>query len=346
MLELLKSGYPYWKHYLNLFCKASCLSCQIFLAHWVLLSSTAVFNSLIILQWNCRSVRDKKNELLILINEHVPDVFVLSETWLLPNSNLNIPNYTIARKDRDDGFGGVLVACKISLKAVRVDIISAYECAVCSIQFRNGNKLSIASLYFPATSVIPLTKNAMKTLIDQIPAPRMLLGDFNAHGQQWGCATNDRRAVLLMAVFDDCGLTTLNSGEITRVACPPRPCSSIDLSICSANIALNCTWQVLNQTHGSDHIPIIVGYNYGRSLPIVAQSGRIRTKNIKWDLFNDHMQRELNIKIKEIQEPVEQYSLYTEVLIGATQTASSSRLRVNNLIQNERVPKPWWCGEH
>lgn len=40
---------------------------------------------------------------------------------------------------------------------------------------------------------------------------------------------DDRRAVLLISVFDDHGLSTLKTGQITKIACPPG--SILDLSV-------------------------------------------------------------------------------------------------------------------
>lgn len=227
---------------------------------WAHLSLQAVASFLKVLQWNCRSVRSKKDDLNILIEEHSPDIIALSETWLLPDTTFTLKGYTIARRDRTDGYGGVLLACLNSIPVTKVDITSIYECVVCSINISNLQKLTVASMYCAPPTRSSVTRSGLDHLLNQIPDPKLLLGDFNAQGQQWGNPDNDPRASLLMSVFDDHHLGTLNTGEYTRVACPPIRCSALDLSICSESIALDCTWTVLDSTHGSDHLPIMVTY--------------------------------------------------------------------------------------
>jgi Endonuclease-reverse transcriptase len=86
---------------------------------------------------------------------------------------------------------------------------------------------------YVAPSCRPNTVDVGNTLAQiSWPNPMLLVGDFNAHSQSWGCWEDDARAVTLMDMFDDLDLVVLNDGSITRVATPPRRSSAIDLTLC------------------------------------------------------------------------------------------------------------------
>lgn len=151
------------------------------------------------LQWNCRSIRDKHNELVNLITKYSPHVIALSETWLCSTSRFVLNGFTIARKDRPDGYGGVLIACREDLIASSIVIASGYESVGCSVKLKSGTQINIASVYFPPTPQI--SSPNLEAMIRCIPEPRFILGDFNAHGLQWGCTYDDQRAHILTQVL-------------------------------------------------------------------------------------------------------------------------------------------------
>lgn len=120
-----------------------------------------------------------------------------------------------------------------------------------------GNRsLQIASAYMPSNARIDV--NDMNNLVRQIPHPCFILCDFNSHGQLWGAQINDRRSQMLVSIFLYLELSTPNTVEMIRIA---FRIASFNLSICSANIALQCTWDELDDPNGSDHLSILVKYN-------------------------------------------------------------------------------------
>lgn len=55
-------------------------------------------NNFLILQWNCRSLRARRNDFSFMLAKNKCQCALLSETWLLPNSLISIPNYLITAK--------------------------------------------------------------------------------------------------------------------------------------------------------------------------------------------------------------------------------------------------------
>ena len=80
-----------------------------------------------LLSLNIQSLTAKKVSFGNLISERNLDIIALSETWLKPeilSSEFFPAGYKIFRKDRHDGYGGVLLACHDSLNCQQLSINS------------------------------------------------------------------------------------------------------------------------------------------------------------------------------------------------------------------------------
>ena len=67
---------------------------------------------------NFQSIISKRAAFLNLIDDHHPDIIFGTETWLLPiisTAEFLPANYMSFRKDRTDGYGGVLLAFRDTL---------------------------------------------------------------------------------------------------------------------------------------------------------------------------------------------------------------------------------------
>lgn len=299
-------------------------------------------SSLVILQWNCRSIRDKKDDLQLLISTHNPHIIALCETWLLEKHRLSIHGYSIARRDRIDGYGGVLIACRNDLVASTLTINSTFECIGCTIDLNSGNKIAIASIYLPSPPGTQPTGPELDLLVAQIPEPRFILGDFNAHGQQWGGQADDRRAIILMKVFDDNNLVSLNTGEPTRIACPPIVSSALDISLCTTNMGLASSWQVIDDPHGSDYLPILVSYNTANDKPLSSPCPAINlTKHILWDEYKERVSQATFFDEDILIDHYE--SMITLIKNSAIQSQSKP-IPCGNILRNHS-PKAWWTPE-
>lgn len=295
-------------------------------------------NSLVLLQWNCRSIRDKHHELMALIATYNPHIIALCETWLHSDFSLSIRGYSICRKDRVDGYGGVLLACRNDLISSSIAINTNFECVGCSVSLTSRLQMNIVSVYFPPN--LQISSQNLELMLNCIPEPRFILGDFNAHSQQWGCAFDDQRANILSSVFDDNNLITLNTGEHTRVVCPPRLSSAIDLSLCSAQLGFDCSWRVCDDLYSSDHLPIIIEFN--TSVPHITTCRPVNLiKNIIWSEYQQIISSDTFFE----ENPTRQhYDSLVYNLISAARNAQSKPLVVNHSGISHK-PKPWWNAE-
>ena len=101
------------------------------------------------LEINFQSIYSKRAEFWSLIDAIKPDVIYGCETWLKPNisqGEIFPPGYDVYRRDRKDGWGGVLLGIHSSLNSYQIDIETNAEFVAAKIV--NGNQnIIVAALY-------------------------------------------------------------------------------------------------------------------------------------------------------------------------------------------------------
>ena len=106
-----------------------------------------------------RSILNKNEELEVIISQDRPDVVLITETWLserVPDEIVNIPKFSVVRKDRPIGRGGgvqVYIRESIPYK-LRLDLSNdQYECvwiALCPVWLpRSISRIGFACVYIP-----------------------------------------------------------------------------------------------------------------------------------------------------------------------------------------------------
>jgi len=98
-------------------------------------------------------------------------------------------------------------------------------------------------------------------LIQQLPVPYILLGDFNAHHSLWGCSSQNSKGNLIENLLLNHPLTILNNKQHTYIHPATGSSSAIDLTFVTPSLSLNYSWKPLDDLHGSDHLPILLSSN-------------------------------------------------------------------------------------
>ena len=293
-----------------------------------------------ILQWNCRSIIPKLDSFKAMINNLKCDVFSICETWLTPDINLNFNNYNIVRLDRDIPYGGVLLGIKkcYSFYKINLPSIQGIECVACQINIQDKD-LCIASVYIPPKALI--RQQMLSDIVELLPSPRLILGDFNSHGVAWGSSYNDNRSTLIYNLCDNFNMTVLNNGDMTRVPKPPARPSALDLSLCSTSLRLDCSWKVVYDPHGSDHLPILISINNGSNSTRPIDIPYDLTLNIDWEIYK--------LKITEALEALqhlpllEKYDSFAGLILNSAILAQ--RKKYLGVSTKRRLSTPWWDKE-
>lgn len=290
----------------------------------------------VILQWNCRSISNKKSDLIYLINQYNPFVIAISEIWLKSNSEFKLPTYSSLMNYRADGRAGcaLFVRDHIPFSRLSIPFHSANLSAVCA----RVEGVTYLSLYIPSpTSSI---FDELKLLIRSLPLPIMVLGDFNIHHHLWGCVKNDPLSNNLLEILDSNNLCLLNSGTPTLRPLPNQAPSAVDLSLCSPVLASQISWEVLNSSHGSDHFPIIMTLPIPLSKrPTVKPLLAYNINGADWDNYKTILNHQINdlppVSPNSIQ-------LCSDALISAINLTADKVFPLKNSAVGKIPSPPWW----
>ena len=96
-----------------------------------------------------------------------------------------------------------------------------------------SRKVTICSIYLPPSEV--LSKNSLVNLIDQLPQPLMLIGDFNGQSKVWSCSDTNDRGEIIEDVIAENDLCLLNEKQPTYIHPPTGNYYAIDLSLFHPN---------------------------------------------------------------------------------------------------------------
>ena len=73
--------------------------------------------------------------------------------------------------------------------------------------------LTVCNIYLPPS--LDVNFSDLEHLIEQLPAPFVLVGDLNAHSPLWDDVKQDSRGKMVERLLNDYSLCLLNTGELT-----------------------------------------------------------------------------------------------------------------------------------
>ncbi|KAL4100873.1 hypothetical protein QTP88_020902 [Uroleucon formosanum] len=178
----------------------------------------------------------------------------------------------------------------------------------------------------------------IQNIIDQLPTPFVILGDFNSHNTLWGCNVTDHRGTKIETILNTNNINILNKGQATRVNSSNGNLSAIDLSFSSATISPNLEWDVIPELSSSDHFPIKITLCYTNTNEIHTRNPKWKLSNADWNIFQTEIEKNLSNSSfpnkNTIDENMEQFSrlIYDTALNTFEQHSYSGK----------RPPVPWW----
>ena len=111
----------------------------------------------------------------------------------------------------------------------------------------------------------------MDNLLQQLPSPYILLGDFNGHNILWGGQNTDSRGELIENFITKNDICIYHSPST-------KSFTSIDLAFCQPSLFLDYNWSICEDQHNSDHLPIIFSTE--------DHNPKWKLNRANWDLFN------------------------------------------------------------
>ena len=213
-----------------------------------------------IIQWNCRGLKPNYNEVSLLISEYNPSVFCFQETFLKPDDNISLRGFNIYNYVHTDCLrpsGGASIFVKSSFPQRKIDLQTELQATAVSVTL--DREITICSVYIPPS--FSLNSQHLDNLLQQLPSPYILLGDFNGHNILWGGQNNDSRGELIENFITKNDICIMNDKSYTYHSPRTKSFTSIDLSFCHPSLFLDYNWSVCEDQHNSDHFPIIIEQN-------------------------------------------------------------------------------------
>jgi len=133
-----------------------------------------------------RGLQANREELNLLLSQYHPTTVCIQETLLHSYKTASFKNYSYygipAVENNGSVHGGVGILVKNITPHQQLHINTGLQAI--ALRATCHKTITICSIYLSPSTACNITE--LEDLIHQLPPPVLLLGDFNAHSQQWG----------------------------------------------------------------------------------------------------------------------------------------------------------------
>ena len=218
-----------------------------------------------IFQWNCRAISKRSDLLQQYLSKEDHHILLLQSIHCTRAKLPKIPGYfyppvidfstssnqvNVAIYVRDD------LEYHFCKSPVPLDSDNVFSTSV-TLKLKDNKCINLASIYYPRGP-----NNEDSDWLKNTECNKDLWvigGDFNCHSKLWG--KNSKKNTSDRHFSDnviDSSFILLNNGNITRVpdALDHAP-SALDLTFVSPDLAIDHSWEIVEDTMGNDHFPIV-----------------------------------------------------------------------------------------
>ena len=214
-----------------------------------------------IINWNCRGFKMNLREIQMFMSEYDPLAICLQETFLRANKTINMRKYdsyhsfSLSSDDRAIGGCSILIKKRATYRHLKLNT----ELQAVAVSVSLHKTFTLCTLYLPPSRRV--MEQELEDLISQLPAPFILLGDFNAHNHLWGGKYINTKGKTLENIISSHNLCIFNDGSPTHIDPASQSLTSIDLSLCSPSLYADFNWSVHNDLCGSNHFPTFLSFS-------------------------------------------------------------------------------------
>ena len=284
-----------------------------------------------ILQWNCRGFYANASNIKELIEKYNPEIMALQEIILGQRRFYSRGYHAL----NSTGRGGAGLLIRKDVPHRRITLRTTLEAVAAAVFL--GKQYTVCSIYLPPSGVIQ--NNDLSELMEQLPRPVLLLGDFNARDPAWGDYFSNRRATQIQKLVSDFDLGIANTEEYTHYHVQTDTYTCIDLSLISTDVFTDFSWRVISpmsdEQYDSDHFPIVmekITHNSYAEGP-----KKFNMKRARWDEFHTKSTIADNLDNTSIDEMC--YTITSHIIDTAENTIP--RVQTNNKIPHS----PFWNEE-
>ena len=201
-----------------------------------------------ILQWNCQGYRSKYEDLRRILSVKHPAIALLQETMLGDCTPRPPAGYSIHSSfNRPTPGHGLTTLIRKDIPHMNLQLQTNLQAT--AFRIRLSQQYTICNIYLPPN--MPIHLNDITNLINQLPPPILLCGDFNSRHQLWDetCTQQDARSRTIEHLLLNSSLALLNNGTATHFHVQTGSNSAIDLSLCSASNLTDLTWYIMDDLY-------------------------------------------------------------------------------------------------
>ncbi|GBO11379.1 hypothetical protein AVEN_57742-1 [Araneus ventricosus] len=179
-----------------------------------------------------------------------------SRAYLKPADIATIKRYSLVRKDNENESGRTSggVALLVSHDTPSSVITLHTNLQAVAVRVMLSNLVTVCTLYLPPSTSV--NDRDFNRLVDELPTPFIIIGDFNGHSPVWGSKNTNPRGRQIEEFVNTHSLCLLNNGEDTYFHQRSRTFHSLDLALCTPSLAPYFNFRVGVDLRDSAHFPI------------------------------------------------------------------------------------------
>ena len=300
--------------------------------------------SLLILLWNARSLLANLDEFKKILDDNLPHISCITETWLKSKDIINFNGYDVLRNDREFGrkCGGVAFIINKHLNYSHLNLQKhqngQMECIGIALNL-NKTIVNILLCYNPNGN---LDETELDFYRKQIKGNIIICGDFNAKHYTWNKhGTNAGGDTLYNYINTSNDLFLLTPPFLeTRYNSYNNTVTTLDLFIGNTDMLLKTTdIKSFSTTGSSDHYPTTLSLDF--DVPIVQFKSRV-----KWVLDEKLWDKwENDIKAIKITNENSENNVKIEELTKNILDTAKGVFKLTKGKVNERKAASWWTEE-
>ena len=161
------------------------------------------------IQWNPRGIKANRSELLLLMTQQQPAIVCLQETFLKTDDDITIKNhqsYNFINNTGHRASGGASILIRNGIPQSKIHLSTQLQAIAVKVTLYRI--INICSIYIPPHDAI--NESEINNILQQLPTPFILLGDFNSHNTTWGCRSSNHKGQTLENIINNNNLCLFN----------------------------------------------------------------------------------------------------------------------------------------
>lgn len=294
-------------------------------------NSEGNLNENIIISWNCRGIKNKKENLQVLINDIKPVCLCLQETKLGEFQEFRVQNFTFVHKHKvlnpnENLHGGVGLLIRKDIPFLPVELRTTLQATAVQINLRK--KITLCSIYLPPDQ--NFEEVDIENILNQLPRPFIITGDFNCHNTLWFDKNTDSKGRKMENVLINNNLNILDQNSFTFFRGSTQ--THIDLTFVSPELHTELQWNTYDDPLSSDHLPILIKLEQGT--PLLGRE-RWNFKKADWAKFES---------LINFDKPIEEFNNILKLTDYITDSIikAANQCIIKSKIMRDKISIPWW----